>query len=245
MQNSYLFKGTPLKFMGAEVFPLDPDTAKRERFIPLYQLVHWLDKPSSADEARWSCLELLTLAAHHIRVGHLKAYAPNLVYTVKTASSIEECIWDGEVHEVEVMRISDFEKKEQPHNPLLDIFEFADWFREVNPDHLSLPDNWPAREVDQANRPAHQSIQPAPPERTEEFRFNAKYVTHFSEPLRELAAELYGELGVNANNAQAWKKLETWKPNRYQVIKKRNTVEIAGKELTRREFNRTWKQWVR
>ena len=245
MQNPFLFPGSPQKFMGTEVIPLDPDTAKRVRFIPLYQLVYWLDKHSSADDAGLSCWELLCLAEHHIRAGHLKAYAPSLEFSHKSSSGIEECIWDGEVHEVEVTHIGGFEVKEQWHNPLLDIFEFTDWFREVNPDYLSLPDNWPAPEVDQANRPAQQSARPAPPEPTKEFRFNAINQTVFSEALKELAVELYGELGVNANSAQAWEKIKTWKPNGYQVsLIKRDTVEIMGAKLTRAEFTRKWKRYV-
>ena len=250
MQNSYLFKGVPQKFFGTKVFPLDPDTAKRERFIPLYQLVYWLDKPSSADDARWLYGELLALASHHIRAGHLKAYAPALEHTVKTVSGIEECIWDGEVHEVEVMRISGFEVKEQPHNPLLDIFEFTNWFREINPDHLSLPDNWPAHGVIPSTPSSQQSPTLPRAEPDEPFRFTYERAhSGYTKLCEELASTMHAATGKNANAEQAWAMLLNNPPAGYgasvRMISGKPQIQITGElPISKNEFTRRWKRWT-
>lgn len=137
----------PAYFSGTQVFPFDPDDAKRERYISLHQLIYWLNK-SPYPKGTWPPhIALLGLAQRHIKAGRLKTYGVSSRTTFKAVTVPGEYIENGEIRHAEIFDMR-AESQEQADNPLLDIFEFTDWFREVNPDYLSLPDNWPAPEVD-------------------------------------------------------------------------------------------------
>lgn len=135
----------PAYFMGAEVFPLDPELAKRERFISLHQLIHWLEKSHPKGAFPPPDMALLGLAERHIKAGRLKTYGASVIAVPRMVSVPREIVEDGKVHQVEVLEMR-VDTEERPENPLLDIFEFTDWFREINPNYLKLPDNWPANE---------------------------------------------------------------------------------------------------
>lgn len=239
----------PAYFMGTEVFPLDPEFAKRERFISLHQLIHWLDKSpypkGTFPPPAWA---LLGLAERHIRAGQLKTYGASVRITPKIVSAPGEIIEDGEVHQVEIFDMR-ADAQEQPKSPLLDIFEFAEWFREIKPDYLELPDNWPAHEVDQVSMSAPQAIPPASIKAADEFWFFAKQRNGYTDLCEDLAHLLYSELGKNATATQAWARLQSRPPHGYEITwgpkDARREMTLQGqKPVTFDKFKRFWNRWV-
>lgn len=238
----------PAYFSGTQVFPFDPDAAKRERYISLHQLIYWLKK-SPYPKGIWPPhIALLGLAQRHIKAGRLKTYGVSSRTTFKAVTVPGEYIENGETRHAEIFDIR-AESQEQVDNPLLDIFEFTDWFREVNPDYLSLPDNWPAPEVDQANRPALPSTRPAPPEPIEAFWFHAKQRNGYTDLCEELAMLLFRANGKNANATQAWAQLQSFPPEGYEI---RWRPEDTKREMTLpgqnkvgfQQFKRFWDRWT-
>lgn len=135
----------PTYYMGMRVFPFDAQEARRERFIPLKLLLYWLDTLPHPK----GCLPdlgLFGLARRHIRVGHLKTYGPSWRTTTEivehepdSVEVIENGKVIGQARVAELIAI----EKEEPDNPLIDVHDFATWFREVSPEYLRLPAGFP------------------------------------------------------------------------------------------------------
>ena len=133
-------------------------------------MIYWLNK-SPYPKGTWPPhIALLGLAQRHIKAGRIKTYGVSSRTTFKAVSVPGEYIENGETRHAEIFDVR-AESQEQADNPLLDIFEFADWFREVNPDYLSLPDNWPAHGVIPSTPSSQQSPTLPRAEPDEPFRF--------------------------------------------------------------------------
>ena len=139
----------PTYYMGMRVFPFDAQTARRERYIPLKLLFFWLEKlphPGGFPPD----LELFALAQRHIRIGHLKTHGPSWRYfpeIFELEPESVEVIEGGQVlGEVRVSELIATEKVESD-NPLIDIHDFAAWFREVSPEYLKLPAGFPGADT--------------------------------------------------------------------------------------------------
>jgi hypothetical protein len=229
----------PTYYMGFPVEPLNTEAAAQKRYFPLLQIVYWLDKQPSLD-FKFQDMELVELARLHIRTGRMKSYGPS--WRFDSAKRIKDVILDGEViPRAEVFYPLEPMKYEDTENPLVDIFEFADWFRGLNFKHLSLPENWPMAEHNQAIIPAPESGQPEPAVAP---RFNAKYEKSWSEVLKELALTLHGENHRNANAMQAWNKIKKgWKPSGYGLEWNKGMTEVTlegEKPINLEQFKRKW-----
>ena len=239
----------PIYFSGTQVFPFDPDDAKRERYISLHQLIYWLNK-SPYPKGTWPPhIAMLGLAQRHIKVGRLKTYGVSSRTTFKAVTVPGEYIENGETRHAEIFDMR-AESQEQADNPLLDIFEFTDWFREVNPDYLSLPDNWPAHGVIPSTPSSQQSPTLPRAEPEEPFRFTYERAhSGYTKLCEELASTMHAATGKNANAEQAWAMLLNNPPAGYvaavRTISGKPHIEITGERpISKNEFSRRWKRWT-
>jgi len=132
--------------LNSRAIPFDPKAARKERFIPLKVLLSWLEPLPAPGDSVSELVELFALAKRHIQVGHLKTRGPSWRYVPETFDQAPETIdvrLDGKVIG-QVTRWDDLTPlADDPENPLIDIDDFAAWFRGVSPEYLRLPAGFP------------------------------------------------------------------------------------------------------
>jgi len=131
--------------LNARGIPFDPKAARKEKFIPLKVLLSWLE-PLPAPWYSVPKLELFALAKRHIQIGHLKPRGPSWRYVPGTFDQPPETIdvrVDGEVIGQVTRWAGLMPLPDDLESPLIDVLEFAAWFREVCPEYLRLPAGFP------------------------------------------------------------------------------------------------------
>jgi len=128
--------------------PFNPTAARRERFIPLKLLISWLQRLPGSGGYRPD-LALFALAQRHIEVGHLKTYGSAWNYVPETFDSapqtVEATDSRGEIIGQTTIFADIVRYPADANDPLIDIHEFAAWFRALGFEGLALPAEFPER----------------------------------------------------------------------------------------------------
>jgi hypothetical protein len=243
----------PEFYMGWPVHSFDPEQAARRRYYPLAQVIYWLEKLPKP----WGCfpdMELLSLARVHIQAGRLKHYGPSTRFTpVVAPPETVEVIEGGKTVSATLhfpFQIEEIKEVEDAKNYVVDIFEFADWFRGLRFEYLRLPDNWPTTEPSQAKTPAPQPSSHPQAGPAEPFRFKVKRRrSGYADLAEKLAEILYKELGRNADAGEAWARLMSNPPPMFKVtlitVKGSQHIQIPGERcsVSKKEWKERWDRW--